>query len=78
MADIATNNISDYIKGMGINISALSRGSGVSDNILRRSIVRRERDLRADEMISICLFLKKNPFDFYRDGDRAERAKDSA
>lgn len=64
MADIATNNIADYIKGMGINISALARGSGVSDGILRRSIVRGERDLRADEMISICQFLGKNPFDF--------------
>lgn len=67
MADIATNNIADYIKGMGINVSALSRGTGVSDGILRRSIVRRERDLRAGEMISICQFLGKNPLDFYQD-----------
>lgn len=67
MADTATNNIADYIKGMGINVSALSRGTGVSDGILRRSIVRRERDLRAGEMILICQFLGKNPLDFYQD-----------
>lgn len=71
MADIATNNIADYIKGLNINIAALSRDTGVSDDILRRSIVRRERNLRADEMISICLFLRKNPFDFYQDEGRA-------
>lgn len=78
MADITTNSISDYIKGMGINISALSRGAGISDGILRRSIVRRERDLRADEMISICKFLGKDPFDFYQDGNRTESVQDSA
>ena len=68
MADIATNNIADYIKGIGINISALSRGSGVSDGILRRSIVNKERSLRYDEALSICQFLGKNPFDFYKGG----------
>lgn len=68
MADIATTSISDCIGKMGINISALSRGTGIADGILRRSIVRRERDLRADEMILICKFLGKDPFDFYRGG----------
>lgn len=67
MADIATNNISDYIKSIGINISALSRGSGVSDGILRRSIVNKERSLRYDEALAICKFLGKDPFDFWRD-----------
>lgn len=74
MADIATTNISACIYGMGIKISALSRGTGISDNILRRSIVKKERDLRADEMLSICNFLGKNPFEFYRAGP----AQDSA
>lgn len=66
MADIATTNISDYISRIGINISALSRGTGVSDCILRRSIVKKERSLRFDEAISICKFLGKDPFDFYQ------------
>lgn len=67
MADTATNNIADYIKGMGINVSALSRGTGVSDNILRRSIVKKERDLRYGEALAICQFLGKNPLDFYQE-----------
>lgn len=65
MADAITNNIADYIKGMGINISALSRNTGVPDGILRRSIVSKERSLRGDEVMSICLAIGKNPFDFY-------------
>lgn len=71
MADVATTNISNYIKKIGINISALSRGTGISDDILRRSIVRGKRNLRADEMISICKFLEKEPFDFYEEFSRA-------
>lgn len=67
MADIATNNIADYIKGMGINVSALSRGTGVSDGILRRSIVNKDRSLRFDEAVLVCRFLGKNPLDFYQE-----------
>lgn len=78
MADVITTNVSNYIKRMGINISALSRASGVSDGILRRSIVRKERSLRADEAIAICKFLGKDPFDFYQDGNRTEPVQDSA
>ncbi len=66
MADIATTNISECVNRMGINISALSRGTGIPDGILRRSIVRRERSLRSDEFIAICKFLGKDPFDFYQ------------
>lgn len=72
MADVATNNIADYIKGLGINISALSRNSGVSDDILRRSIVRKERSLRFGEAIAICNVIGKNPLDFYRERDAGQ------
>lgn len=65
MADVITTNISNYIKRAGVNISALSRASRISDGVLRRSIVRRERSLRADEAIAICEFLGKEPFEFY-------------
>lgn len=67
MADVTTNNVADYIKGIGINISALSRGSGVSDGILRRSIVNKDRSLRAGEFMDICKFLHKDPFDFFQE-----------
>lgn len=70
MADIATTNISNCINRMGISISALSRGTGVSDGILRRSIVRKERDLRSDEYLAICKFLGKDPFEFGPDSTR--------
>lgn len=66
MADICTIRISDYIDKMGINISALSRKTGIPDGILRRSIVRKERSLRANEMMDICNFLGKDPIEFYR------------
>lgn len=65
MADAVTMNVSDCIKRMGVNISALSRKTGISDNALRRSIVNKERDLRAREFMDICHFLGKNPLDFY-------------
>lgn len=68
MEDFATMGISNHIQELGINISALSRGTGIPDGILRRSIVRNERALRADEMLSICNFLGKNPLEFYRAG----------
>ncbi len=74
LADITTINISDCICKMGIKIAALSRGTGISDNILRRSIVKKERSLRADEAIAICIFLGKDPSEFYR----ADEAQDSA
>lgn len=65
MADAVTMNVSDCIKRMGVNISALSRKTKISDNALRRSIVNGERDLRAGEFMDICKFLGKDPLDFY-------------
>lgn len=64
MADVATTNMANYIETLGIKISAISRGSGIPDGILRRSLSSRDRDLRADEFLRICLFLGKEPFDF--------------
>lgn len=64
-----TTNISNWIINMGFNISAISRKTGISDNVLRRSIVKKERSLRADETMKICEFLGKDPFDFYVHSD---------
>jgi len=66
LADVATTNISDYVNRMGIKIAALSRGTGISDDILRRSIVKKQRSLRFDEAIEICRFIDKDPFEFYQ------------
>jgi len=64
MADVATNQVADYISSLGIKVSAISRGTGIPDGILRRSISTKERSLRVDEFLKICEFLKKEPFDF--------------
>lgn len=61
-----TKNIADYIKEMGINISELSRKSGVAYPALYASLCDkdRERELRANELTDICFVLKINPMDF--------------
>jgi hypothetical protein len=64
--DRATSCIAEYVGKLGIKISSISRGTGVPDGILRRSLSAKERDLRADEFLAICNFLGKSPFDFYQ------------
>lgn len=61
MADVATKRISEYIQARGIKISVVSRETGIPDGILRRSLSSKERDLRADEFLEICKFLRENP-----------------
>lgn len=74
--DRATSCIAEYVGKLGIKISSISRGTGVPDGILRRSLSAKERDLRADEFLAICNFLGKSPFDFYQhpSSDRNEEA----
>lgn len=64
MTDNATCILADYVNRKGIKISAISRGTGISDGILRRSLSTKERDLRADEFLGICDFLGENPMAF--------------
>lgn len=64
MADATTERIAKYIQEKGVKVSAISRGTGIPDGVLRRSLSARERDLRADEFLGICDFLGKEPFDF--------------
>jgi predicted transcriptional regulator len=61
-----TQNVAKYIDDLGINISELSRKSGVPYSSLYASICnkRRARELRANELTSICSVLKVNPMDF--------------
>ena len=72
MSDFATCHISDYIRGMNINIAALSRQVKIPDGILRRSIVSRERPLRADAVLELCFCLGKEPMEL-RQEDAADR-----
>lgn len=64
-ADPATNLVADYIARCAISRAAISRSTGISEGILRRCLVRRGRSLRANELLELCVFLGKNPMDFW-------------
>lgn len=51
-----TNRVMDFLKKNGINLSELSRTSGVSYKLLYASVrdKNRKRELRVDEFLSIC------------------------
>ena len=61
-----TKNIAKYIKDIGINLSELSRKSGVPYSSLYASLAdaKRNRELRANELADICAVLHVNPMDF--------------
>lgn len=61
-----TRNIAKYISDMGINLSELSRKSGVAYSSLYDSLGKegRGRELRANELADICFVLRINPMDF--------------
>lgn len=62
-----TKNLARYVDAMGINLADLARKAGISYPALYKSIGIKEasRELRADELTSICSVLGKNPMDFY-------------
>lgn len=64
-----TKNIAKYINDIGVNLSELSRKSGVPYSSLYASISgdKRNRELRADELTNICFVLHINPMDFADD-----------
>ena len=61
-----TRNIAKYIDDIGINLSDLSKKSGVEYSMLYASLGngKRQRELKADELTSICSVLRINPLDF--------------
>lgn len=61
-----TKNIREYVRELGINLSELSRKTGIPYSSLYASLTEegRNRELRADELASICYVLKVNPMDF--------------
>lgn len=65
---IVTKNIAKYVHDMGINISELSRKSGVPYSSLYASLGTegRGRELKADELTDICFVLRINPMDYAR------------
>ncbi len=64
--DVPTRNLSNYVKDKGINISKMSRDTGIPYMSIYDSLINKERDrdLRVGEMFTICRFLDVNPMDF--------------
>ena len=64
-----TDNISEYVRNTGVNISKMARDTGIPYMSLYDSLMneRRGRVLRDWEMLRICKFLGVNPMNFARD-----------
>lgn len=69
-----TERIGDYLRVSRINLSELSRKTGVPYSTLYASVWdrSRHRDLRASELMSICVVLGINPMDFVDDPDKKD------
>ena len=62
----ATQLLSDHIRNRGFSLKAISNATGISTSILYRSLARTvRRPLRADEFLSICVYLQVDPMSFY-------------
>lgn len=69
--DIATENVSKYLRDKGYNLSEVSRKTGIPYHVLYASINddKRERDLRAGEFLAICSFIEQDPMAFRDNND---------
>lgn len=70
-----TKKLGKYIKDKAINLSALSRATGLPYGVLYDSLSNknRERPLSMDEAIIICKFLGVNPMDFAEELEKEVR-----
>jgi lambda repressor-like predicted transcriptional regulator len=57
----ATNALADYLKEKGIAITVVSEGTGLGYNELYRSLGKRDRPIRGDELLIVCAFLEIDP-----------------
>ncbi len=59
-------NIAGFIKERGVNLSDMSRKTGIPYMSLYDSLLndKRERQLRGSELLAICGFLGASPTDF--------------
>lgn len=66
LAKNVTQNVSAYLKEKQINIRGLSEKTGIPYGTLYSSVAdrNRSRELRADELLSICCFLETDPMGF--------------
>lgn len=61
-----TENLGKYVKAKHINLTGLAEDTGVSYQTLYTSLIdgKRIRELRANELASVCYVLGVNPMDF--------------
>lgn len=61
-----TVKVSEYVRNKGINISKMSRDTGVPYMALYDSLLNseRQRDLRDNEFLEVCDFLGIDPREF--------------
>ena len=67
-----TENVSEYVKKKGINLSKMARDTGLPYAALYSSLMdeERERDLRDYEFMSGCFFLGIDPREFAEQEER--------
>lgn len=75
---VVTKNLAEHIKNKAINLSAMSRATGISYNSLYASLgsKTRERSLSADEAVLVCKFLGAKVEDFADSIDYKEKSKE--
>lgn len=59
-------NVSNYIKRLGINLTKVSKDTGIPYSALYDSLLNkdRDRDLKAKEFMAVCKFLNIDPMEF--------------
>lgn len=72
----ATKNLAKYVRENAVNLSAMSRKTGISYMALYDSLANKKRDrlLSFDEALVICRFLGVNPMDFVQENSN-EKAR---
>lgn len=69
-----TCKVGEFLTESNVNLSELSRNTGIPYKILYASVwdKNRSRNLRADEFMSICVALDANPMDFVEKANAKE------
>ncbi|RHP05578.1 helix-turn-helix domain-containing protein [Dorea sp. AF36-15AT] len=69
-----TEKISEYIRDQNINLSEMSRSTGISYRMIYASLAdkSRNRALSVDEAVAICDYLGKTVDDFREKPERSE------
>ena len=74
------SSIAECIKKRGINLSAISRDTGIAYMSLYDSLFnnKRKRPLKASEFLAICEFLGASPMDFAEEKEAVKKIVPSA